>query len=99
APASRRWAAAFCGCAAPTRPPSGRSRAAFPWRSTATAPPETCSTSAKPAPSPSSPHADRPLPDQLAHHLPCHVRQAEVAPLVAIGEARVVDAELVQQRR
>jgi hypothetical protein len=36
------------------------------------------------------------LREQFLYHLAVHVRQAEVAPLEAVGQLRVIDAEQVQ---
>src|SRR6185436_737320 len=41
-------------------------------------------------------HRQTALPHQPLHHLSMHVRQPEVAPLEAVDEARVVDAEAVE---
>ena len=45
-----------------------------------------------------SPFFNRPLRDQLLHHLAVHVGQAEVAAGVAVGELLVVEAQQVQDR-
>src|ERR1700754_782521 len=39
------------------------------------------------------------LSNQPVHHVAGDIRQAEVAPLKAIGELRMIDAHLVQDRR
>jgi hypothetical protein len=37
--------------------------------------------------------------DDLFHHIPMHIREAEIAAGVAVGEAFVVEAEEVEHRR
>src|SRR5262245_14420279 len=70
--------------------------------SATTRPMGTCSISGWKRPNTSSqgfmlsPYASR---DELLAHLAEHVRQPEVAPLVAVDELRVVEAQQVEQRR
>ena len=37
------------------------------------------------------------LSQQLLHHIPCHVGQAEVATLMAVGELQMVQAQAMEQ--